>query len=63
MKPVLLLVDLQNDFLDAAGLSPARETLVAHTAALVQACRTQKIPVIHVWTTIHREDDRRLPHW
>ncbi len=56
-------MDLQNDFLDSAGLSPAREPLVAQAAALLQACRAKNIPVIHVWTTVHREDDRRLPHW
>ncbi len=63
LKPALLLVDLQNDFLDSAGLSPAREPLIAQTAALLQACRAKNIPVIHIWTTVRREEDRRLPHW
>jgi acyl-CoA reductase-like NAD-dependent aldehyde dehydrogenase/nicotinamidase-related amidase len=63
MKPALLLVDLQGDFLDSTGLQPAPECIVSQTAALLRGCRQKKIPVIHVWTTIHRADDRRMPHW
>jgi acyl-CoA reductase-like NAD-dependent aldehyde dehydrogenase len=63
MKPVLLLVDLQGDFLDSPGLQPPRENLVSQTARLLQGCRQGKIPVIHIWTTISPGQDRRLPHW
>lgn len=63
MKPALLLVDLQADFLAAPGLQPDAATLIARTAALLSECRREKIPVIHAWTTIHRESDQRLPHW
>ena len=63
MKPALLLVDLQGDYLASRGLQPAAENLIGRTAALLAACRQRHIPVIHVWTTIHRDDDRRLPHW
>ncbi|MGA2866205.1 MAG: aldehyde dehydrogenase family protein [Verrucomicrobiota bacterium] len=63
MKPALLLVDLQGDFLDSTGLQPARENLILQTAALLQGCRRKNIPVIHIWTTVRRDDDRRLPHW
>ena len=63
MKPALLLVDLQGDYLASPGLQPAAENLIGRTAALLAACRQRHIPVIHVWTTIHRDDDRRLPHW
>jgi delta 1-pyrroline-5-carboxylate dehydrogenase len=63
MKPALLLVDLQGDFLNAPGLQPDAETLIARTAALLSECRREKIPVIHAWTTVHRETDQRLPHW
>ena len=63
MKPALLLVDFQGDFLDSTGLQPAPEFLVSRTAALLQGCRRKQIPVIHVWTTIRRDDDRRMPHW
>jgi acyl-CoA reductase-like NAD-dependent aldehyde dehydrogenase/nicotinamidase-related amidase len=63
MKPVLLLVDLQGDFLGAPGLQPAREILTRQTAALLEQCRRRKIPVIHIWTSLSRQNDRRLPHW
>ncbi len=63
MKPVLLLVDLQGDFLDSPGLQSPRESLVLQTTRLLQGCRQGKIPVIHIWTTISPGEDRRLPHW
>jgi acyl-CoA reductase-like NAD-dependent aldehyde dehydrogenase len=63
MKPALLLVDLQADYLATSDLQPSADTLIQRSAALLAHCRRQKIPVIHIWTTIHREDDRRLPHW
>ncbi|HET7625600.1 MAG TPA: aldehyde dehydrogenase family protein [Verrucomicrobiae bacterium] len=63
MKPALLLVDLQGDFLAAPELLPDAETLVARAAALLRECRRRKIPVIHIWTTIRGENDLRLPHW
>jgi acyl-CoA reductase-like NAD-dependent aldehyde dehydrogenase/nicotinamidase-related amidase len=63
MKPLLLLVDLQGDFLDSPGLQPPRESLVSQTVRLLQGCRQGKIPVIHIWTTISPGQDRRLPHW
>jgi acyl-CoA reductase-like NAD-dependent aldehyde dehydrogenase len=63
MKPALLLVDLQADFLNSTGLQPASESLIGRATVLLHGCRQNKIPVIHVWTTIHRDNDRRLPHW
>jgi len=63
MKPALLLVDLQGDYLKTADLEPEAETLVARAAALLEGCRRSGVPVVFVWTTVRREDDRRLPHW
>jgi acyl-CoA reductase-like NAD-dependent aldehyde dehydrogenase/nicotinamidase-related amidase len=63
MKPALLLVDLQNDYLAADGLQPTADVLISRAADLLDACRRRKIPVIHIWTTIHRDNDKRLPHW
>jgi len=63
VKPALLLVDLQADYLAARALQPIAEAVVARAAQLLSACRAAQVPVIHIWTTIHREDDRRLPHW
>lgn len=63
MKPALLLVDLQNDYLAMPDLQPPADALIAHSARLLAECRRSAIPVVHIWTTVHREDDRRLPHW
>lgn len=63
MKPALLLVDLQRDFLATDGLQPPAEVLIARAAGLLRACREQAQPVIHIWTTVHRAPDDRLPHW
>ena len=62
-RPLLLLVDLQRDYLGAPGLEPAAGVIVERAAALLRGCRNLNIPVIHVWTTVSREDDRRMPHW
>ena len=63
MKPALLLVDLQHDFLRAPGLEPPAGEVVARAAALLQACRKLQVPVIHAWLTIPRDKDVRMPHW
>ncbi|MGH8800852.1 MAG: isochorismatase family protein, partial [Casimicrobiaceae bacterium] len=63
MKQVLLLVDLQNDYLNSPGIQPPAQALVGRAAALLDGCRSRQVPVIHVWTTLERDDDRRLPHW
>ncbi len=63
MKPALLLIDLQGDYLAASGLQPPAGVVIARTAALLEGCRKLRIPVIHIWTTVHRDNDQRLPHW
>lgn len=63
MKPALLLVDLQSDYLAAPALQPPADFVVAKASALLEGCRKRRIPVVHIWTTVLREEDRRLPHW
>jgi acyl-CoA reductase-like NAD-dependent aldehyde dehydrogenase/nicotinamidase-related amidase len=63
MKPALLLVDLQSDYLATPELHPPADAVVTRAAVLLDHCRHHCIPVIHVWTTIRRDEDRRLPHW
>jgi acyl-CoA reductase-like NAD-dependent aldehyde dehydrogenase/nicotinamidase-related amidase len=63
VNPVLLLVDLQNDFLAAPGLQPSAPGIVARSQALLEAFRAQALPIVHVWTTIRAADDCRMPHW
>ncbi|MFO1429195.1 MAG: aldehyde dehydrogenase family protein [Candidatus Competibacteraceae bacterium] len=63
MKPALVLVDLQQDYLDSPALQPTTGELIARVAKLLERCRAAAIPVIHVRTTVHREPDDRMPHW
>jgi acyl-CoA reductase-like NAD-dependent aldehyde dehydrogenase/nicotinamidase-related amidase len=63
VKPVLLLVDLQGDFLAAPNLQPAAGAIVERSAELLQLCRERGIPVAHIWTTVTREPDNRMAHW
>src|SRR5438874_881143 len=62
MKPVLLLVDLQNDFLRVGDLEPHPGSIVAAAADLLNVCRTSAVPVIHVWSTVNKSGDNRMPH-
>lgn len=63
MKPAALFIDLQNDFLQSATLDPPAGELVHRAAALLNGCRALSVPVIHVWTTIQPNDERRMLHW
>lgn len=63
MKPALLLVDLQGDHLATLQAQASANALVRCAAALLDACRSRHVPVIHLWTTHRRSQDRRLPHW
>ena len=62
-KSALLLVDLQGDHLATLQPHLSANVLVARAAALLDGCRVRHIPVIHIWTTVSRSNDRRLPHW
>lgn len=62
-SPLLLLVDLQRDYLAAPGLEPAAGLIIERAAELLRGWRAADLPVAHVWTTVSREDDRRMPHW
>ena len=63
MRPALLLVDLQNDFLSAAGLEPPAAAVVAGARRLLAGAREAAIPVVHVVTTVDAAADDRMPHW
>ena len=62
MKPVLLLVDFQNDFLRAGDLEPHPASIVAAATDLLNTSRTGAVPVVHVWSTVNRSGDNRMPH-
>ena len=63
MKPLLLLVDLQRDYLAAPELDPPAGSIVRRAAHLLEGCRTAGVGVAHAWTTVSREPDDRMPHW
>ena len=56
MRPLLLLVDLQNDFLDAPGLEPAAAESSQGAARLLAGARALGVPVVHAVTSV---DPRR----
>jgi acyl-CoA reductase-like NAD-dependent aldehyde dehydrogenase/nicotinamidase-related amidase len=63
MRPLLLLVDLQNDFLSAPGLEPAAPEVVRGAARLLSGARALRVPVIHAVTSVDPAQDARMPHW
>ncbi len=63
MRPALLLVDLQRDFLEPRDLQPPRETLLRGLTGLLGGCRTRDIPVLHVRTLVAADGHDRMPHW
>ena len=63
MRPLLLLVDLQNDFLSAPGLEPARADLIRTTARLLAGARSRGWPVVHAITSVDPAADDRMSHW
>jgi alpha-ketoglutaric semialdehyde dehydrogenase len=62
VKPVLLLVDLQNDFLRRSEIEPHPDGVVAAAANVLATCRSAAVPVVHVWSTVSRGTDNRMPH-
>src|SRR6516165_794558 len=63
MRPLLILVDLQQDYLNCSHLEPMAGLVVQGAANLLAWCREQGMPVAHVWTTVSRIADNRMPHW
>lgn len=62
MRPALLLIDAQHDFLAAPSLEPSRAELCAAMARLLDDCRRAHVPVVHVWTTVDAHHPP-MPHW
>ncbi len=63
MKPALLLVDLQNDFLEREGLTPRPSRIIERAAELLEGCRELGIPVLHIHTRVRSDGSDRIPHW
>ena len=63
MKPALLLVDLQLDFLSRPGLAPDAAELVSCVEALLTGCRSLGLPILHAQTRVRADGSDRMPHW
>ena len=63
MRPALILVDLQIDFLNNSNLEPNHRAIVERASHLLRECRSLSIPIIHIWTTVELSPDTRMPHW
>lgn len=63
MRPLLALVDLQNDYLAAAGLEPGRGVVVERAARLLSGIRALGLPVVHVVTAVDPSGGPVMPHW
>ena len=55
MKPALVLIDLQEDYLDRAPLRERRPALLARIAELLAAFRRRGLPVLHV-VSVYKAD-------
>lgn len=51
MTPLLLLIDLQHDFLQASELEPAAGFIVERAAHLLEGCRAAGVPVAMIRIT------------
>ncbi|MFN7730411.1 MAG: aldehyde dehydrogenase family protein [Pirellula sp.] len=63
MKPLLALVDFQNDYLESTTIEPAVDSVVEHAAQLLTTCREREIPIVHIRTAVSRVPDNRMKHW
>jgi acyl-CoA reductase-like NAD-dependent aldehyde dehydrogenase len=63
LKPGLLLIDLQRDFLARPGLAPHPFALIERSGELLESCRSIGIPVVHVHTRVAADGADRMPHW
>ena len=63
MKPALLLIDLQQDFLARKPLSPPATSVVQKTGILLEKIRSLDIPVLHVQTIVRPDGSDQMVHW
>ncbi len=63
MRPALLLVDLQQDYLARPGLTPSAAQLLPAVDALLSGFRDLGLPIFHAHTLIDADGANRMPHW
>ena len=63
MNAALVLVDLQQDFLERPSLTPPAAEVTAAAANLLRGCRRRGLPVAHVQTVVRADGSDRMTHW
>lgn len=63
MKPALVLVDLQRDFLSRPGLVPTATDITRAAGGLLEIFRARGLPVLHVHTRVAADGSDCMPHW
>jgi len=63
VRPALLLIDLQRDFLARPRLAPHAVVLVERVRTLLAGCRERDVPVLHCLTRVAADGSDRMPHW
>ena len=63
MKAALLLIDLQEDFLNRPGLVPEKSNLVERCGVLLDGWRRAGLSVLHAYTIVSPDGADRMPHW
>lgn len=63
MKSALVLVDLQNDFLNRDELLPEKEFIASQCKTLLQSARKSGIGIVHVNTRVSASAEDAMPHW
>lgn len=63
MRTALVLVDLQNDFLQRPGLLPGRDELEQAVADVLAFARAAGMPIAHVRTRVLADGSDCMPHW
>ncbi len=62
-RPALLLMDLQHDFIARLADPTVRHRLIDNASRLLDFCRQQAIPVLHVLTQVKADGSDSMPHW
>ncbi len=63
MRYALLLVDLQNDFIERSRLYPAFEDIIVPISKVLSIARKTAMPIAHVRTQVDPSGTDRMPHW
>lgn len=63
MKPLLIFIDFQQDYLARPNIEPATGMVIEKASRLLSIGREQKLLIAHVRTAVSRTPDNRLLHW